>query len=338
MRIEKEIYRVEEKIKEGYYRIEDKERNLKVWKLEELEQKEREYITKHINKANDLLRKISTPYSRGNFVYPNIFYVEISDSIYSNGSIFKRDNNMIELRINTSYLEKIYKRKYNKRLLETIMHELIHMYTNIIFDHNGVCKYSHDSSPIFCAIVMWFDKQFKGEYHIGLNGHLGRFFKLYQPQLYKKINDGISWDELIITLIDFKDKLEKQLSKYSKDYITKYSKQTEEQKTRGEKDILMKNLFICNFNGENETNSYCNVHYYGVIQGIKKIVLEENTVYLGLDANPYDDEVNNIRNQLDYILNETGELNEDGEPWECEDGRYYDSTSMDEPEILGQAS
>ncbi|CAI3673870.1 hypothetical protein CNEO4_620025 [Clostridium neonatale] len=340
MRIEKEIYKVEEKIKEGYFKIIEKQHDIEVYNLEELTADQQQYIKRHLDKANDILRKTARKYSRNIFV--NLDKLDITTS-YTKDSLayvkkYSSENakaigKPTRLNINTKYLDNMFKRKYNKELLGSLMHELIHIYVADWFD--GKYTYSRDCSPVFCAIVIWFNKQLVGKYHIGLNGDLETCFSLNQKKIDKEIKNNITWNGLISLLLNYTTLLPKKLDEYNKQLIEKYFGIA--------KDIyFMKSVYFLDFNTENGSSSYCDVHYYGVnLTDPNKTfcTFEDNKITLGVDLDVFipDDNMWSIKRTLDYILAE--EIDEEtGEKYEPEDGRYYDGTSIDEPEILRQSS
>lgn len=340
MRIEKETYNVEEKIKEGYYRIVEKQHDIEVYKLEELDIEKQQYILKHLNKANNILRKSAMPYGRNIFIDLEDADITISNTKGSLAYIRKHTKaeekelrKKYRLNISTNILENMFKRKYNKKLLEVLMHELIHVYVTDWYD--GKYTYSRDCSPVFCAIVIWLNKQLDGKYHIGLNGDLEFCFSLSQKKIDKEIKNNITWNGLTSLLLNYTFLLPKKLYEYNKQLTEKYFGTAKEKK-------FIKNVYFADFNAENGSNTYCDVHFYGVnLTDPNKTfcTFENNRIILGLDLDVFipDDDMWSINRTLDYILAE--EIDEEtGEKYEPEDGRYYDSTSIDEPEILGQVS
>lgn len=340
MRIEKETYKVEEKIKEGYFKIIEKQHDIEVYKLKELTPEQQQYIKRHLDKANIILRKAAMPYGRNTFINLEDADITISNTKGSLAYIRKHTKaeekelrKQYRLNISTNILENMFKRKYNKKLLEVLMHELIHIYVKDWFDDKYT--YSRDCSPIFCAIVIWFNKQLDGKYHIWLNGDLETCFSLNQKKIDKEIKNNITWNGLTSLLLNYTILLPKKLEEYNKQLTEKYFGTAKEKH-------FMKNVYFLDFNTENGASSYCDVHYYGVnLTDHNKIfcTFEDNKITFGLDLDVFipDDDMWSIKRTLDYILAE--EIDEEtGEKYEPEDGRYYDGTSIDEPEILRQSS
>lgn len=156
--------------------------------------KNKKYLMKHVKEAEEILTKIAFGSSNNRFCeYENI-NIEWSDSVgYENGGNWDLKNNKIT--INRKYLldDDKYKRSFNKKIIDVIQHELIHVYIskNEKFNLNS----STDASPIHQAIIVFFNSN---GCSIGSNGNLADIFKEKQKQLYKlSSNKNVCFLDLI---------------------------------------------------------------------------------------------------------------------------------------------
>lgn len=128
-----------------------------------------EYIVKNAKKAESILRKIAYPYYRKSFV-------DIDDIEFK--AVFEPGDNFLglcgdgEITINTAYFSCWGKVYCDKKLVEVLMHELLHHYIKEWFYERNTLKGFHaDESPVFILFVMWFNAHLK-DYRIGLNSEL----------------------------------------------------------------------------------------------------------------------------------------------------------------------
>lgn len=173
-----------------------------------------EYLMKHANKVNEIMRKVAYPYGRCDFINLNDIEFEIEESSECLGYMHELRNSDkdFKLMINECYFDNMYKRKYDKKLISTLAHEMIHIYIAEWFDSdnfknlNNLFKnnFSSDSSPIFLAMVKWFE--LKTGLNIGMNRNLrdtfDKFLKRYP------INFDCGFNKLIIQLFKLRRKVE----------------------------------------------------------------------------------------------------------------------------------
>lgn len=292
MRKEKEIYEVV-KEEEGIVRVTQKERECSVYRLVELSQEQQDYIMKHINKAQDILRKTALRYARTSFIDLGEVFIFVDDSYAHRACVKECKDGIIKLNINKDFLEHMYKRKYNKKLLETLMHEMIHIFCKDWYKRDY--DWSHDSSFVFCTIVNWFNHQFNGKYHIGLNGTLERDYKFNQSFLKDKINNGISFEELRVLLYGMVIETENELKDTLEELVSK-----ERYNADG---IRQLTLLLMDY--ESESFTRCEVEYIKLPVNGEEIIVEVNNIYLAQDVNcKVEEDEYSIKNLIKYMLDE----------------------------------
>ena len=324
MKILKETYKTEELREDGIFYIKEVERDLYTWTLGERTEQEQEYIEKHINKALQVLKSIAYPHQHRKFLERELIgSISIEDSrttsAYFRRPYNKEDNYKFTLGINKKYLKNMYKRKYNKELIESLMHEFIHAYcyyhtrigeSNIV----GELDWHGDVSPIFISVITWINQQFNNKginYHIELNGCLERDFVVdkekkwtgcYQKELYKKISSCKNFHELTVTLFDYQIKFRDKLEKYIINFYKKHSKE----KYKG---IKMFRLLNFRFDKENNSISSNEIDYKKM--KIRKngeeieAIHETNCINIGLDLDIFEDSKYwNFDYVIGYLLKE----------------------------------
>lgn len=314
MKIVKEKYEEEIRIDDCHCEIVEKERDIKLYELNECSKADIEYITKHLNKAQDILRKASMRYMRREFVDSDDIDVRVYNSYNALACVgrCRTEKKDYYININKSFLFAKYKRKYDKEFLETLMHELIHIYCMEWFTRDKNFDWSADSSFVFCTIVSWFNKNLNNKYKISLNNNLEYGYGLYHKQLLEKINDGFTFNLLRSKLYECVIRTENKLKNIQKEISVK----------RVSKNFGKMLLFEPDY--KNNNSSYAEVYYYKVKDKDGNwVYLEKNTVYLGLDINILEDEEDwSIDGIMNYILDN-----------EAEENRYF-MNCMEDAEIL----
>ena len=125
-----------------------------------------EYIVKNARKADTILRKIAFPNTSRSFAsIDDIEFCEVFEPEESYMAICE-ENKII---VNTHHFNCWNKKYCDKKLIETLMHELIHHFIGCWIDDKDYIKgFSADNSPIFILFVMWFNSRLK-DYKIGIN-------------------------------------------------------------------------------------------------------------------------------------------------------------------------
>lgn len=297
------------------YSITEVEQEIEYYKLEELSEDKQKYILRHMNRAEEILRKTAFTYKRRNFININRLNVIIDTHPDRCGGYLDSKN---ELYISSKYLENMFKRKYNKRFLETLMHEFIHCYVAKQLDFNKYDNYK-DCTFTFCSIVLWFSN--KTDYSISLNGTLSRDFKTWQPELHKLIKEGCNFYQLESKLIDGQIQMRDKIEDWNKTILKEDAEQLGIDRQVGKTEFTNRFNWIY-YNTENESITSNETNYVRQLMNFNgkdlTLLVETNKIALGLDFNPFLD--SNDDWGCDSILN-----------WNlCEecDTRYY----LNEPE------
>lgn len=146
-----------------------------------------EYIKKNAYKADMILRKIAFPNQRRNFT-------SIDDIEFK--AVFEPDSDYMaicgeeEIIVNIHHFNCWNKEYCDKKLVEVLMHELIHYFIKCwIDDKDYVRGFSGDNSPIFILFVMWFNSRLT-DYKIGLNSETAESSvkHIYEEECNKILN------------------------------------------------------------------------------------------------------------------------------------------------------
>lgn len=227
-----------------------------------------EYLIKHVNKVDKIMRKAAFPYKRDNFVPLNIIEFEIEESNERLGYAQKINHCKYRIGINKKYFNNKYKRRYNKELLNTLAHEFIHIYTILWHDmktQNIKLNYSEDSSPIFCAYVIWFNRH--TDLKIKMNNNL---YKAFYIQEYFDLDESKDFDKFQFNIMKLEYKIEDWFEELEKE-IAQQSKQMED----------VYDLAIIKFNSDNLWNSKIS-RIYTTISNQKFAITEINLGMLDL--------------------------------------------------------
>lgn len=175
---------------------------------------------------------------------------------------------------NEEYLiKKKFKRKYNRRLLSVLQHEMIHSYLHGI-DFFGF-HVEADSSPLFASVVNWFNTHSKGKIHIRQNCGLHKQFYLYNKELvYFSMDKDTTFDMLEERIIEWQCKLHKRLKDIKCTIVSNgnFNKMYE---------------FEFNTNNRGETHCFAKYKKIHVNDELYEIV-EQNFIALGMDINIYE--------------------------------------------------
>lgn len=261
--------------------------------------KNKEYLIRHYEKADKILRKVAMPYGRSKFAY--VKNVNLVNEDNSTCGFYKSNEKSIN--INKSHFKFTYKRKYEKKLIETIMHELLHAYINVFITDKtdkseGInIDFSNDSNPIFLGMIRWFNNQLKGRYIIDCNRNLSRDLEIFQPDFCKSIDKINNFDELLYYFYNYKEEYINLLKTYDKEF-----------KERNRKNNLLEtNVYISDY--ENISDSFCIVNE--IFFENKNKIVHLNSIHLGTDFNPYNKK--EAYGILDFITCDDGI--EDGGRW-----------------------
>lgn len=125
-----------------------------------------EYIKKNAHKADTILRKLAFPNTSRSFArIDDIEFVTVFEPDEHYMAICEED----KIIVNIHHFNCWNKKYCDKKLVQVLMHELIHRFIGIWIDNKQyVGGFSGDSSPIFILFVMWFNSRLR-EHRIGLN-------------------------------------------------------------------------------------------------------------------------------------------------------------------------
>lgn len=229
------------------------------------------YVRKHLNRANKILGKaIGQKQLMENWDINRLRLIEINEDS-TLGCCIPTEH---KIGVAPKYLEHMCK-TYSVKLLRILLHELLHYYVYLKYEtrYADMCTscVQADSSPIFMALVDWFNFHLDKKYKIGSNGNLSYMFNLCQYQLVDKLKQDISFQELDTTLRKYKLKL---------------------------KEVLNEVTWECRFEGKpynlhmdwtyapnSESNTYVEVEYVQC----GKFLYKDITLYVGMTFNPYEE-------------------------------------------------
>lgn len=277
----------------------------------------KEYLLKHAEKAEYLLRRKAYPHKRGrHFVDIEDINWEIIDCGNANGR-YNPNNNTIE--IDSSFFEKMYKRKYYKQLIRTIQHELIHCWIEKHCSSKNVKLLYADASPLFGMVVNYFNKR---GCDIGQNYSLGYEFKLFNKEMLSFAeNLSYNFEDMEVYIQGWIKKLDRVIDNYQQKVSNINAEHGAEK------------VIICtfSFNWENMGNN-ANLVTYKKIRYLNNVFLTElNEIRFGIDLNLFTTKkYSTAEEELDFML---GIHEEYDEEYAEESNRYYMNT-IEDAEII----
>ena len=181
--------------------------------IEELESKKKtlkneyeKYINKYLIKAELELKQIAFPNKQCQFIDINKLEIQYitGEKILAG---YRHTNR--NLYIDENYLIKSQnKHGYDKEMVQTLQHELIHYYCDENLDELNV-HFCADSSPIFHSIIVFFNAR---GLDIKTNDNLDSLYKQYHQDLHKvAINKETTFEELIKYLYQWQKALKSKL-------------------------------------------------------------------------------------------------------------------------------
>lgn len=167
-----------------------------------------EYLMKHVKKAGMELRKLAVPYGRCEFPDINEINFVIEDNDSADG--YFRPGEVNTIMVNSSFFKNKFKKKYNRRLISVLQHEMIHLYL-FELDFYDLHIYA-DSSPLFVSVVSWFNTHSKGKIDIRQNYSLQKQFYLYNKELvYFSVDKDTTFTMLEKRIVKWQKELKKRL-------------------------------------------------------------------------------------------------------------------------------
>lgn len=226
---------------------------------------------KHVKKAEKDLRKVALPYSRYEFVDIDEIKFIIEDDDSADGYFKSGEVNTIM--VNSSFFKNKFKKKYNRRLISVLQHEMIHLYLyELDFYDLNICA---DSSPLFASMVSWFNTHSKGKIDIRQNGALKKYFYLYNEELvYFSVDKDTTFEMLKKRMVEWQRALQKRLYDIACDIMDTSN---------------CKKVCEFSFNSYSESETMCFVKYRNIkLDKETNIILESNLLALGMDMNIYE--------------------------------------------------
>ena len=225
------------------------------------------YLQRHFKRAEELLIKYAKPYNREKDFVPNLKTIKWNKLEYSTVGINYSVNKKGIIEINSRYFTKFYKRKYDTKLIVTLMHEILHARAEWVFDFDyyfgNIPHFANDASPIFASYLCYYFLKLPMKYQAiwQMNNDLNFYYKKDQKELIKKIMD-----------VDNLYKLESKM--YT--IVNKFAQNVKEINTKA---IKNKELYIYNYNSQNNNNT--NVELQNLI--IKNETVKIYNFVLGMD-------------------------------------------------------
>lgn len=230
-----------------------------------------EYLMKHVKKAERELRKLALPYSRYEFVDIGEinFVIEDNDSVDG----YFRPGEVNTIMVNSLFFKNKFKKKYNRRLISVLQHEMIHLYLSEL-DFYDLHIYA-DSSPLFSSMVSWFNTHSKGKIDIRQNGALKKYFYLYNEELvYFSVDKDTTFEMLKKRMVKWQIALQKRLDDIACNIMDTSN---------------CKKVCEFSFNSYSEDETMCFAKYRKIkLDDEIDIIMESNLVALGMDINIYE--------------------------------------------------
>ena len=276
-----------------------------------------EYLWKHIIKSEYILRRLAYPHKRGkHFVNIEHNHGKFIDSEKANGR-YNPNNNTIE--INNEFFEKMYKRKYDKKLIRTIQHELIHYWIDKHCSSKNIKLLYADSSPLFALVVSYFNKR---GCDIGQNYSLKYEFELFNKEMLSfSENMSYNFENMEVYIQDWINKLDKVIDNYQE----KVNNINAEHGTE--------KVIICtfSFNWENSGDN-SNLVTYKKVRYLNNIFLAElNDIRFGIDLNLFTTQKYfTAEDTLDFMIG----LHEEYEEEHAEENHRYYMNTIEDAEII----
>lgn len=155
---------------------------------------DREYLMKCVKKAEDELKKKAFPRVHKRFVYLDELKFEWKDYLtsYALGSYSSKEETIY---VNKRLLDEVKNRnRINRKIVDTIKHELIHYFVSEWFDRyrRGSHNFCGDTSPIFLSMLCWLCPNKENGYRA--------FRDFKKSEMYKKIMEFEDFHKLFIYL------------------------------------------------------------------------------------------------------------------------------------------
>ncbi|WP_195970429.1 hypothetical protein [Clostridium thermobutyricum] len=163
-----------------------------------MKNEKQKYLERHIKKADLELRNIAFPNSKRNFQNDSKTKYVIE---YKEGCLgyYRASTNTIA--VDPKYFKNMYRHKYNKDLISTLQHEMIHKYIDYNID-SSILVYWNDNSPAFLSILAYFNNR---GCNIYANYKYDKIFKRYNKSIYNLAITCKTFMELQIKLIQLKN-------------------------------------------------------------------------------------------------------------------------------------
>ena len=230
-----------------------------------------EYLMKHVKKAERELRKVALPYSRYEFVDTDEINFVIEDNDGADG--YFRPGEVNTIMANSSFFKYKFKKKYNRRLISVLQHEMIHAYLYEL-DFYGLRVYA-DSSPLFASMVSWFNTHSKEKIDIRQNSGLKERFYLYNRELvYFSVDKDTTFEMLKKRMVKWQIALKNRLDDIACNIMDTSN---------------CKKVCEFSFNSYSESETMCFVKYRKIkLNNETAMILELNLLALGMDINIYE--------------------------------------------------